>query len=181
MLLSSRNEWIAISALIAYIAFVPRMAIVREVLSTPIGKAAALAGIVYVYKFVSCPLALLLAIAYVRCAGSSVWEGVDTTLATSPGVAPLMPASPPTCTPPMKWDDKMMMCMTPPLNVNAASATSANVAPAVPAIAGPLSTAPMTIPGAGMPTLSALTQPNVGGVQGVVGAGTSSVPAIVPQ
>jgi hypothetical protein len=181
MLLSSRNEWIAIAVLIAYLAFVPSMAAVRDILSTPIGKAAALAGIMYVYKFLSRPVALLLIIAYVRCAGSSVWEGVDTTLATSPGVAPLMPATPPTCTPPMKWDDKLMMCTTPPLNVNAVSATASTAAPAIPAVAGPLSTAPMTIPGAGMPTLSAMTQPNVGGVQGVVGAGTSSVPAVVPH
>jgi hypothetical protein len=66
-MLSLRNELILVGALIFYLAFVPRLQIVRELLSTSIGKAAALAAIVYVYKYVSCSAALLLVIAYVRC------------------------------------------------------------------------------------------------------------------
>ena len=70
-MLSSRNELILVGVLIFYLAFVPRLQMVRELLATPIGKAAALAAIVYVYKYVSCSAALLLVIAYVRCARTS--------------------------------------------------------------------------------------------------------------
>jgi hypothetical protein len=171
MHLSRQTELIVIALLIAYLSFVPHLQPVREALSTPIGKAVALAGIVYVYECISCPIGLLLVIAYVRCASSSMMEGIDATL------APLSPLTPPTCTPPMKWDETLMMCTSPPVNVNAVSSTPSTAAPAMQQVAGPISSAPITVPGAGMPTMTAVTQPNVGGVQGVVGSGTSSVPA----
>ena len=66
-MLSSRNEWILIGLLIAYLAFIPSLQMVRDILATSIGKAVALAAIVYVYKYVSCSAALLLVIGYVRC------------------------------------------------------------------------------------------------------------------
>ena len=70
-MLSSRNELIVVGLLIFYIAFIPSLQMVREILYTPVGKAAALAGIIYVHKYVSCPVALLLIIVYLRCARSS--------------------------------------------------------------------------------------------------------------
>jgi hypothetical protein len=70
-MLSSRNELILVGVLIFYLAFIPSLQMVRDILATSFGKAAALAGIVYVYKYVSCSAALLLVIAYVRCARSS--------------------------------------------------------------------------------------------------------------
>lgn len=69
MMLTGRNEWIAIAALILYIALIPTPYAVKELLSTPVGKAAALVGIVYVWKYVSCPVAALLLIAFVRVGG----------------------------------------------------------------------------------------------------------------
>lgn len=69
MTLTGRNEWIAIAALILYIALIPTPYAVKELLSTPVGKAVALVGIVYVWKYVSCPVAALLLIAFVRVGG----------------------------------------------------------------------------------------------------------------
>lgn len=68
-MLSGRNEWIAIAALILYIALIPTPYAVKELLSSPVGKAVALVGIVYVWKYVSCPVAALLLIAFVRVGG----------------------------------------------------------------------------------------------------------------
>lgn len=69
MMLTGRNEWIAIAALILYIALIPTPYAVKDLLSTPVGKAVALVGIVYVWKYVSCPVAALLLIAFVRVGG----------------------------------------------------------------------------------------------------------------
>lgn len=68
-MLTGRNEWIAIAALILYIALIPTPYAVKELLSSPVGKAVALVGIVYVWKYVSCPVAALLLIAFVRVGG----------------------------------------------------------------------------------------------------------------
>ena len=69
MRLSQNMEWGLVAALIAYIAFTPGFPVVRQFLSTGVGKAVALAVIVYVWKFVSEPVALLLTVNYVRCSG----------------------------------------------------------------------------------------------------------------
>jgi hypothetical protein len=63
-----------IGALILYIAFTPGIQLVKDVLAKPFGKAAALAIIVYVWKFVSPVIAILLTISFVRCATWNVWE-----------------------------------------------------------------------------------------------------------
>lgn len=78
MKLTRNTEYVLIAVLIAYIAFFPRMQGVVQLLSTPVGKALALAGIVYVWKCVSAIAALLLVVAYVRCtSGVYVWEGMS--------------------------------------------------------------------------------------------------------
>ena len=69
MRLSATTEWIVIGVLILYIAFTPGIPVVRQFLSTPVGKAVGLAAVVYVWKYVSEPVALLLTVNFVRCAG----------------------------------------------------------------------------------------------------------------
>jgi hypothetical protein len=74
MKLTRNTEWALIAALIVYIAFTPGVQAIKTILATPLGKAAGLAAIVYIYKVVSQPIALLLAISFVRCATWNVWE-----------------------------------------------------------------------------------------------------------
>jgi hypothetical protein len=50
MMLSGRNEWIAIGALILYIAFVPCPYAMKEFFATPIGKVLALSFGIYGWK-----------------------------------------------------------------------------------------------------------------------------------
>ncbi len=83
MKLSQKTEWIVVGVLIAYIAIVQPIPAIQDALAKPVGKAAALLGVVYVWKRVSPVVALLLAIAVVRCMGMGrVWEmfsGAETT------------------------------------------------------------------------------------------------------
>lgn len=74
MKLTRKTEWALIAALILYIAFIPRVQLVKDILATGLGKAAALVAIVYVWKYVSATIALLLTIAFLRCARWNVWE-----------------------------------------------------------------------------------------------------------
>jgi hypothetical protein len=74
MKLARNTEWAIIAALIAYIAFTPGFRIVKDTLATPLGKAAALAAIVYIWKSVSPIVAILLTISFLRCAKWNVWE-----------------------------------------------------------------------------------------------------------
>ena len=75
MKLTRTTEWTLIGLLIVYIAFAPGFTLVREMLSSPLGKAIALAGIVAVWKFVSPILSILLVVLYLKCARTSIWEG----------------------------------------------------------------------------------------------------------
>lgn len=65
-MLSGRNEWIAIGALIAYIAFIPCPYAMKEFFGTAVGKTLALGAVVYVWKYVSEPVALLVLVAFLR-------------------------------------------------------------------------------------------------------------------
>jgi hypothetical protein len=69
MRLVGTSEWIAIGVLIAYIAFTPGFPVVRDFLSTGVGKAIGLAVFVAVWKYVSHPVALLLLVNFIRCSG----------------------------------------------------------------------------------------------------------------
>jgi hypothetical protein len=151
-MLSSRNEWIAVGVLIVYLAFIPSLQIVRELLSTPIGKAAALAAIVYVHKYVSCPVALLLVIAYLRCSRS-----IREMLENPPTAPPQTTSSPPISMPPSPPESSQgAPVTTPPPNAS-------------------MSTAPMTTP---MPTMPPpMMPPNTsGGVQPSMGSSSSVAP-----
>lgn len=65
-MLSGRNEWIAIGVLIAYIAFIPCPYAMKEFFGTAVGKTLALGAVVYVWKYVSEPIALLVLVAFLR-------------------------------------------------------------------------------------------------------------------
>lgn len=65
-MLTGRNEWIAIAALILYIAFVPCPYQMKQFFGTPVGKVVALSVFVYAWKYVSCPVAILLLVAFMR-------------------------------------------------------------------------------------------------------------------
>lgn len=75
MQLSARTEWIAIGAMIVYLAFFPSLPVVRDLLSAPVGKALGLGVVVYVWKYVSKTLGLLLALAVYRAGG--IREGLE--------------------------------------------------------------------------------------------------------
>ena len=167
-MLSRTNELIAVGALIFYLAFVPSLQVVRDLLSTSVGKAAALAGIVYVHQKVSCSVALLLVVAYVRCARTS-WEGFTTPTAT---VQPTV-----TCPDGYAYDALTKNCVTsssvagsiPPAPTVSSMGASVTTPPPNSAI----STAPMTTP---MPTMPPVT-PNVsGGVQPSMSSSSSVSP-----
>jgi len=168
-MLSARNEMIVVGGLIAYLAFVPSLQIVRDLLSTSVGKALALGAIIYVHKKVSCAAALLLAIAYVRCARTS-WEGFTTPTTTVE----------PTCTCPDGYaydvvtkeckPSSSMSGSVPPSAVGSSVGASVTTPPPNAAI----STAPMTTP---MPTMPPAMPPNTsGGVQPSTGSSSSVAP-----
>jgi len=66
MMLTGQNEWIAIGALILWIAFVPCPYQMKQFFASPIGKVIALGTVVYAWKYVSCPVAILLLVAFLR-------------------------------------------------------------------------------------------------------------------
>jgi hypothetical protein len=74
MKLARNTEWAVIGALILYIAFTPGFRVIKDLLATPVGKALALGAIVYVWKYVSPIIAILLTISFMRCAKWNVWE-----------------------------------------------------------------------------------------------------------
>ena len=76
MRITQSQELIVAAALIGYIAFMPGFQVVRDLLSTSVGKAIGLSVIVYVWKYVSEIVALLLVINFVRCSGMSMREGL---------------------------------------------------------------------------------------------------------
>lgn len=166
-MLSRTNEMIAVGALILYLAFGPHIQPVRDLLSTSVGKALALAGIVYVHQKVSCSLALLLVVWYVRCSRSS-WEGFTTPTTT---VEPTC-----TCSDGYAYDSVTKKCKpsssmsgsVPPTAVDGGMGASVSAPPPNSAI----STAPMTTP---MPTMPPVTPPiTTGGVQPAMSTSSSS-------
>ena len=169
-MLSSRNELYVVGALIAYLAFVPKSAgWTGDLLCNPVAKLLSLVAIVYVYQKVSCSLALLLVIAYLRC-GSSTWEGFTTPTTTVPPTV--------TCPSGYALDAISNTC-------KAASAMSGSVPPSssgsmpgasvtTPPPRPGMSTAPMTTPTVTMPPVS--VPPPSGGVQPSGGSSSTVSP-----
>ena len=169
-MLSSRNELFAVGALIAYLAFVPSsMGWTGNLLCSPIGKVISLATIIYVHKKVSCSLALLLVIAYLRCS-SSAWEGFTTPTTT---VAPT-----PTCPDGYALDAISNTCKTVSAAAGSIPPSSSGSLPGASVTTPPpnsaVSTAPMTTPTATMPPVNAPM--TMGGVQ----PSTSSASTVAP-
>lgn len=168
-MLSSRNELFAVGALIAYLAFGFHLQIVRDLLATSVGKAAALAGIIYVHKKVSCSVALLLVVVYLRCCTAS-WEGFTTPTAT---VAPT-----PTCPEGYALDSISNTCKTVSAAAGSIPPSSSGSLPGASVTTPPpnstVSTAPMTTPTATMPPVNAPM--TMGGVQ----PSTSSASTVAP-
>ena len=168
-MLSTRTELFVVGALIAYLAFGPHLQALRELLSTSVGKAAALVGIVYVHQKVSCPVALLLLVAYLRCTGAT-WEGFTTPTTT---VAPTM-----TCPDGYALDAVTKSC-TPTSSMSGSvpappeSTMGASVMTPPPNSA--ISTAPMTTPTATMPPVMPPT--TFGGPQPSGGSSSTVAPA----
>jgi len=69
MRISQNTEWAILAALILYVAFTPGFPVVRQFLSTGVGKAVGLTVIVATWKYVSPAIALLLTVNFVRCSG----------------------------------------------------------------------------------------------------------------
>lgn len=166
-MLSSRNELFVVGALIAYLAFGPHLQVVRDLLAHPVGKVAALAGIIYVHKKVSCSVALLLVVLYLRCCHSS-WEGFTTPTTTVPPTV--------TCPDGYALDSVSNSCKPsssmsgsiPP----ASDGSSVGASVSTPPPNTKISTAPMTTPVPTMPPVS--MTPSIGGVQ-PSGGSTSTV------
>jgi len=163
-MLSARNEMIAVGILIVYLAFGPSLPVVRDLLSTPVGKVLALAGIVYVYKYVSCSVALLLVVWYLK--GNS-WEGFTTPTTT---VQPTI-----TCPDGYAYDSMSKECKptssmsgSVPPESSPSSSMGASVSTPPPNTA--VSTAPMTTP---MPTMPPVPPSAMGGVQPSTGVSST--------
>ena len=164
-MLSARNEMIAVGVLIVYLAFLPSLAVVRQILSNPVGKAVALAGIVYVYQKVSCSVALLLLVGYMRCSSSR--EGFTTPTTT---VQPVI-----TCPDGYAYDSVSKECKptssmsgSVPPESTPSSTMGASVSTPPPNSA--VSTAPVTTP---MPTMPPVPPSSMGGVQPSTGVSST--------
>ena len=165
-MLSARNEMIAVGVLIAYLAFGPSIPAMRQILSSSVGKAVALAGIVYVYKFVSCSLALLLVVWYVRCSSGS-WEGFTTPTTT---VQPTI-----TCPDGYAYDSMSKECkptssMSGSVPPESSPSSSMGASVSTPPPNSAVSTAPMTTP---MPTMPPVPPSSMGGVQPSTGVSST--------
>ena len=165
-MLSARNEMIAVGVLITYLAFGPHIQAVREILSTPVGKALALAGIVYIYQKVSCSVALLLVVWYVRCSRSG-WEGFTTPTTTVS----------PTCTCPdgYAYDSVSKECkptssMSGSVPAESTPSSSMGASVSTPPPNSAVSTAPMTTP---TPTMPPVPPSSSGGVQPSTGVSST--------
>lgn len=66
MMLSGRNEWIAIVGLIAYISLVPCPYAMKEFFSSTLGKIVALGAVVYAWKYISQIVSILLLVSFLR-------------------------------------------------------------------------------------------------------------------
>lgn len=101
MRLSQRNEWIVLGALIAYIALVPCPYAMKEFFSSAIGKMLALGTVVFVWKYVSEVVAVLLLVAFLRSGAVREYLenptpmcGVGQTMDSTTGKCKDMPATP---------------------------------------------------------------------------------------
>jgi hypothetical protein len=142
-----------VGALIVHIASGFRIQPLQDLLSSFVGKVLALAGIIYVHKKLSCSVALLLVIAYLRCCANS-WEGFTTPTTDVPPTV--------TCPDGYALDSATNSCKAASsMSGSVPASTAASVT--TPPPNGQVSTAPMTTPTATMPPVN--PPPTIGGVQ----------------
>ena len=103
MMLTGRNEWVAIAVLIAYIAFIPCPGFMTAFFSSSVGKIVALGVVVYVLKYVSVPVGILMFIALDRKGAIREYMEEET------GMAPT-PADNYKCPPEFVYDSSEKMC-----------------------------------------------------------------------
>jgi len=84
-MLSGRNEWIAVAALIAYVSLVPCPYAMKEFFSSTLGKMVALGAVVYAWKYVSQSVAVLLLVAFLR--SGAIREFLDESGMAAPSAA----------------------------------------------------------------------------------------------
>lgn len=101
MSLSPRNEWIVVGVLILYIAFIPCPGFMTDFFSSAIGKMVALGIVVYVMKYLSVPVGLLVFIALDR-------KGAIREYADDPSMAEPLPDC--HCEAGYDMDPKTMIC-----------------------------------------------------------------------
>lgn len=85
MLLSGRNEWIAVAALIAWVSLVPCPYAMKEFFSSVLGKIVALGAVVYAWKYISQLVAVLLLVAFLR--SGAIREFLDESGMSTPPTA----------------------------------------------------------------------------------------------
>lgn len=106
-MLTGRNEWIAIGALILWIAFVPCPYQMKQFFATPIGKVIALGAVIYAWKYVSCPVSILLLVAFLR--SGSLREYLEAATGVVPPAATIS-ANDYTCPSEYTYSTEKMMC-----------------------------------------------------------------------
>jgi len=143
MRLSQSQEWGLAALLIAYIAFTDGFSAVRRFMSTSVGKVVILGVIVYVWKYVSALIALLLTINFLRCLGMR--EGVDASLSACPPGGTAIPDQPGKC----RMSDGSIVTATTPTAEAPPTSSMPPVTPPPPAMTTPPPTAAMPT----MPTM----------------------------
>jgi hypothetical protein len=83
MMLTGRNELLAVGALVVYIAFVPCPYVMKQFFSSTVGKAVALGVFVYVFKYVSELVAILLLVNFLRSGGVREYLEAETGMTPS--------------------------------------------------------------------------------------------------
>ena len=146
MRLSQQNEWIAIGALIAYISLVPCPYAMKEFFSSAVGKIVALSAVVFVWKYVSELLAVLVLVAFLR--SGAVREYLDNPT--------------PTCGVGQTMDSATGKCKDMPSVPNTMAPTSQVVLTAPPTAPGPPGG---STPGGAAAAMSALNQGGVPSVE----------------
>lgn len=74
MRLARNTEWAVVGALIVYTVFFPSFPIVRQIVSSPVGTALSIAGVYYVAKCISIPLAFVVLVALIRSSSAVTRE-----------------------------------------------------------------------------------------------------------
>jgi hypothetical protein len=110
MMLTGRNEWIAIGALILWIAFVPCPYQMKQFFASPIGKVVALGAVIYVWKYVSCPVAILLLVAFLRSGAVREYLEGETGMSPTTAATAAVSTNDYTCPSEYTYDATTMMC-----------------------------------------------------------------------